>query len=258
MPFPVYNRGLVYHKVSNQREWGVTTTTPRQFKSQMLGLRQLGFSFGTIKDFDPQQNQILITFDDGYDCIKEFAAPVLEEVEGRATVFAITDYVGRKNSWDYFPEHKQVEHMSWSDLADLHGRGWEIGSHGRSHRRLIGMSPARIRDELLHSKQEIEDRIGTEVTTFCPPFNAWNSDLLSMIEAAGYSAIAFSYPLGDQPVWGGRTVLRLGVYIHDLLPLFYAKLIAGPLAPVEVLQQQLINLAGNGHILENWLKSSGK
>ena len=254
MPCPVYNRGLVYHKVSKQYEWGLTTTTPQQFRTQMLELQRLGFSFSRVKDYDPALNQILITFDDGYSCIKEYAAPVLEEVGGVATVFAITDYVGKQNSWDYFPESKQIWHMNWAELRSLHEKGWEIGSHGESHRRLIAMDSMAIQHELLNSKQEIEDQLGTEVTTFCPPFNAWNADLLSQIEQAGYTKIAISYPLSGLPKWGGSFVPRLGVYLHDTKPLFLAKIFANPLAPLEVLQQQLINIAGDGKILESWLK----
>ena len=258
MTVPVYNRGLVYHKVSAQYEWGLTTTTLHQFKAQMLALKHLGFSFTTIKDWDSSSNQIMVTFDDGYDCIREFAAPILDEVGGVATVFAISEYVGRKNSWDYFPESKQIEHMSWSKLRELHDKGWEIGSHGRSHIRLIGLSPAIIKDELLTSKKQIEDQIGSEVTTFCPPFNAWNDELVGEIEQAGYSQIAISYPLYGLPKWSGKFITRLGVYLHDIKPLFLSKMIVNPLAPLAVLQQLLINQAGDGKLLESWGKPVGR
>ncbi len=253
MSLPVFNRGLVYHKVSESNEWGVTTTTPRQFKAQMLALKHLGFSFSTIRDSDKQRDSILVTFDDGYDNVLENAAPVMDEVGGVATVFAITDYVGKKNSWDYFPEDKQIHHMPWEHLRELHDRGWEIGSHGCSHRRLINMDAQVIEDELRISKSIIEEKIGVEVTTFCPPFNAWNSDLLHMIEEAGYNRVAISYPLNGLPTWSGQFIPRLGVYLHDLMPLFLAKLKLSPLTPLAVLQQQLINIAGDGKILENWL-----
>ncbi len=253
MSIPVYNRGLVYHKVSENFEWGLTTTTPQQFKAQMLALQRLGFSFSRIKDLDSVENPILVTFDDGYSSVMEHAAPVLDEIGGVATVFAITDYVGKKNTWDYFPAAKQVTHMDWTELRILHERGWEIGSHGRTHRRLIGMSPKQLKDELRSSKQEIEERLGKEVTTFCPPFNAWSNDLLEDIEQAGYTKIAISYPLAKLPKWSGEFVPRLGVYLHDMLPLFIAKIKTGPLAPLEVLQQQLINMAGNGKLLESWV-----
>lgn len=258
MHFPVFNRGLVYHKVSAVREWGLTTTTPIQFKAQMVALDRLGFSFSRIRDYDPRENQILVTFDDGYACIRENAAPILDEVGGVATVFVITDYVGRKNSWDYFPESKQVDHMDWSSLRELHGKGWEIGSHGCSHRRLIHMDQQQINQELTVSKQKIEDKLGEEVTTFCPPFNTWNSDLLDRIEQTGYTRVAISYPLNGLPAWSGTFVPRLGVYLHDILPLFMGKIFTNPLAPLAVLQQQLINLAGDGKILENWLKPPKK
>jgi len=252
LTFPVYNRGLVYHKVSEKYEWGLTTTTPRQFKAQMMEIHRLGFSFSTIRDMNPAKNQALVTFDDGYASIHDVAAPIMEEMGAVATIFAITDYVGQLNSWDYFPPDKQVRHMDWSQLRSLHDLGWEIGSHGKTHRRLIHMSTRNIQRELRESKSELEDKLGSPVPTFCPPFNAWNSDLLPLIEEAGYTRIAISFPLSGLPKWGGEFVPRLGVYLQDGLPLFRAKLLASPLAPLAVFQQQLINIAGNGGLVENW------
>lgn len=256
LSFPVYNRGLVYHKVSEKLELGLTTTTPTQFKTQMLALKRLGFMFSTIDKNNPEMHQIMITFDDGYSSIMDYAAPILDEVGGVATVFAITDYIGKKNSWDYFTKDKQVDHMSWGHLRQLKNLGWEIGSHGRSHKRMINLSIKSIQDELESSKKEIEDKVGAEVSTFCPPFNAWNSELLLLIEEAGYNKVAISYPLNGLPNWAGEFIPRQGVYLHDSMPLFLAKLFANPLAPIAVLQQQIINLVGNGKILENWLKHS--
>lgn len=254
MTFPVYNRGLIYHKVSEKIEWGLTTTTPKQFKTQVLELRRLGFSFSRVRDHDPTKDQILVTFDDGYSSVYEFAAPILDEVGGVATIFAITDYVGKKNSWDYFPEDKQVTHMNWSELKALHEKGWEIGSHGKSHKRLIAMNSKEVEEELITSKREIEDRLGGEVPTFCPPFNAWNADLLDQIEQAGYTKVAISFPLSGLPKWGGEFVPRLGVYLQDTTQLFLGKIFTNPFAPLAVLQQQLINIAGNGSLVESWSK----
>ena len=256
MTFPVYNRGLVYHKVSEEREWGITTTTPKQFKAQIDLLSRLGFSFSTIRDKDEVENPILITFDDGYTCVREHAEPVLRAHGGVGTVFAITDYVGKMNSWDYFPKDKQILHMDWTQLRELSDQGWEIGSHGKSHRRMIHMRTRELRKELRDSKKQLEQKLGVEIITFCPPFNAWNSELLYEVEQAGYTRMAISYPLDGLPSWSGEFIPRLGVYLHDALPLFRAKIQADLLSPVEVIQQQLINHLGDGKILENWLKPS--
>jgi len=254
LTFPVYNRGLTYHKVSEEREWGITTTTPRQFKAQIDRLDRLGFSFSTIRNSEKADNPILVTFDDGYNCVKEHALPVLDEYGGVGTVFAITGYVGKMNSWDYFPESKQIGHMDWSDLQALSQRGWEIGSHGLTHRRMIHMDRTTIQKELRNSKKELESRLGEEIVTFCPPFNAWNSELLYEVEQAGYKKMAISYPLNGLPSWSGEFVTRLGVYLHDPLPLFMGKITANPFSTLQVLQQQVINHLGDGRILENWLK----
>jgi peptidoglycan/xylan/chitin deacetylase (PgdA/CDA1 family) len=220
----------------------------------MLHLKHLGFSFSTIRNTSLDDQSIFVTFDDGYDNVMDHAFPVLREVEGVATVFAIADYVGKKNSWDYFPEAHQIHHMPWGDLRTLSDAGWEIGSHGKTHRRMIHMNPREIVKELEESKLEIEQQTGKEVVTFCPPFNAWNYELLQAIEAAGYTRVAISYPMSPLPKWSGEFVPRLGVYRHDILSKFMGKIVTNPWSPIEVLQQQLINIAGDGHILESWLK----
>lgn len=244
----------MYHKVSAEREWGITTTTPKQFKAQIDLLRHLGFDFTTIADRGTSDNPILITFDDGYSCIREFAAPILHEYDAPATIFAITDYVGKKNSWDYFPEAKQITHMAWTELRELSDLGWEIGSHGSTHKRMIHMSQKMIRKELRESKLELENQLGKEILTFCPPFNAWNSELVYEIEQAGYRSIAISYPLSGLPTWSGSFIPRLGVYLHDNSLMFKGKIITNPFSPLAVFQQQVINHLGDGKILENWLK----
>lgn len=252
--WPTYNRGLVYHKVSPQLEVGLTTTTPGQFKAQMQELKRLGFSFATLRDFDSVDNPVFVTFDDAYDCIWEHAVPSLIELGGVATVYVIADYVGKKNAWDYFKPASQVDHLAWDRLRELDELGWEIGSHGCSHRNLLILSKAERLEELRRSKDVLEERLGREVTSFCPPYNQWNSILLEEINEAGYSSISISFPIEPLPPWPGHIQPRLGVYIYDLLPLFRSRLKMTPLMPITILGQKFTNIMAQAPIISRRLK----
>src|SRR5260370_27504478 len=48
----------------------------------------------------PAPRTVLISFDDGYASLAEFAYPVLADLGLTATTFLVTDFVGRTNTWD--------------------------------------------------------------------------------------------------------------------------------------------------------------
>jgi len=245
-PTAPYNRGLVYHKVSPAFEWGLTTTKPDQFKAQMSEIRQLGLSFARLRDHDRIENPVYVTFDDAYDSLHEHALPLMIELNAVATLYVIVDYVGKANSWDYFPERHQVRHLDWSQLQDFVNAGWEIGSHALTHRNLCSLPQRERLSEIQTSRKMLEDRLGIEVTSFCPPYNIWSHDVLEEITAAGYTSMSISFPLTPQPEWNGFILPRQGVYRHDGLSLFRSKLFPTPLTPLSVLLQQLINIGGQG------------
>ncbi len=254
--WPIYNRGLVYHKVSPKLEVGLTTTTPRQFEAQMREIQRLGFSFACVRDHETADNPVFVTFDDAYDSVWEHALPVLSDLEAPATVYVITDYIGKKNSWDYFKSASQVDHLDWTRLTELDRLGWEIGSHGCSHRNLLAMHREERQRELRDSKAALEDRLGREVSSFCPPFNQWNDILLDEIYAVGYRTVSISFPLQPLPSWPGYILPRLGVYLHDIKPLLRAKLLMNPLMPWAVLSQEFINVMAQGPVISRRLRGA--
>ncbi len=251
-----YNRGLVYHKVSPDLEWGLTTTTPGQFKAQMLYLQSLGFDFARMQDAGQLQNPVYLTFDDGYANIHHHAAPVLADLGATATVYVITDYIGRKNSWDYFTAKGQVRHLNWGEIRELDRLSWEIGSHACSHENLLHV-PQRIRqEELSRSRAVLEDGLGHAITSFSAPFNAWDLRLLEEIGEAGYTSFAISWPMEPLPPWSGFILPRLGVYLHDIHPLFQGKLFPGAGMAWAGLSQQFINAAARLTPIRHRLRQS--
>lgn len=65
--------------------------------------------------------------------------------------------------------------MSARMLQSLSSRGWEIGSHTRTHPNLTELSDSQINAELRDSKERLEAITHTKVTSLSYPFNAQNT-----------------------------------------------------------------------------------
>ena len=153
---------LAYHKVSDQWELSFTMLYPKNFERQMRFLAKKGFIGKSLKEYmrDPRDNYFILTFDDAYQNVFENAYPLLKELGFTASVFVLTNYIGRDNTWDFTPGSIYSRHMNEQELKTLHENGWEIASHGENHRVMTGMHPDSVSHELMHSKDIIASITG--------------------------------------------------------------------------------------------------
>ncbi|MBN2781038.1 MAG: polysaccharide deacetylase family protein [Candidatus Marinimicrobia bacterium] len=235
MKYPV----LAYHKVSRQWELSFTMMFPEHFERQMRYLAAEGYVGRSLREYlaDPKENEFVLTFDDAYECVFEHAFPVLKELGFHATVFVLSDFIGKDNTWDFIPGKIYSRHMNQEQLRNLHASGWEIASHGKAHRVMIRMTEDAIRDELYRSREVIASIIRDDVHTFCFPFGVYDEHVVAEARKAGYDhLVGFTgrprfgvisrsavYRVADNP----RTVLRkirmsaFGMTIEKMKELFY-------------------------------------
>ena len=104
---------LAYHKVTKQWEISYTMLRPRAFERQMRYLSIKGYVGKSLRDYlaNPRDNYFVLTFDDAYESVFENAFPLLKELGFTATVFAITNYIGKNNTWDFTPGKIYSRHM---------------------------------------------------------------------------------------------------------------------------------------------------
>ncbi|HHX42304.1 MAG TPA: polysaccharide deacetylase family protein, partial [Armatimonadetes bacterium] len=102
---------LMYHRVGEGERDPLLrrfTLSRERFEAQMRCLRRL-----RCHAVSPEQiarwleggahlppRPVAITFDDGYADTYHIAAPILEAYGLRATLFLVSDYMGRKSTWD--------------------------------------------------------------------------------------------------------------------------------------------------------------
>lgn len=220
---------LMYHKISPDFEWGLTTIHPIIFEKQISFLAKHGYQGTTIHQLltNPHPKQFAISFDDAYENVYEYALPILQKYGFTATFFVIGDYIGKMNDWDVNIGGIHFRHMSESQIISLLENGWELGSHGMSHQAFIRKNPTVLDYELTGSKKMLEERFHTIVSLIAFPFGYYNYQILKRCHDAGYTAaIAFS---DHSPVPGYINVYgRMGVYrwidsVRDVLAKISAK-----------------------------------
>src|ERR1700735_2861958 len=85
--------------------------------------------------------------------------------------------------------------MSWEELPPLAGAGWEVGSHSRSHPHLTQLTDSALRDELVGSRELLEQRLGRPCRTLAYPYGDVDSRVVEATTLAGY-AFACTAPVG--------------------------------------------------------------
>ena len=134
----------------------------------------------------------LLTFDDGYSSMRRVTLPLLRCFEVPAVLFVPTDYVGGRNTFDAGAEPDEPI-CDWDDLRELARGGVSIQSHAASHRRFSELSAREREEEVVRSKEVLEEHLGTPCRVIAFPYgDPGPSDDPGALVIAGYEA-AFLY-----------------------------------------------------------------
>lgn len=185
---------LMYHKVSPSRKEKYRIS-PEKFTSQMEYLSKKGYqtiSPDDLLEFVRQkrtlpERSVLIAFDDGYKDNFTYAYPILKRYKFQATIFLVTQYIGKKNGWSDGSE----EMLSWEEIEEMKREGFSFGSHTHTHPNLLELPRDKVLSEIRDSKRILEERLEETISFFAYPYGKFNSQIEEIVKEAGYSG-AFS------------------------------------------------------------------
>lgn len=89
----------------------------------------------------------------------------------------------------FFISSKLIDETGYLDsqqIRNIKKKGHEIGSHTKTHARLITMDKKKALSELITSKAEIEKIIGHEIFGFSYPFGKFNEMLKALVKLSCY------------------------------------------------------------------------
>lgn len=164
---------------------------------------------------------VLLTFDDGYSDVYKVIFPLTKRYNYPAVVFAVSKWFDRYPR----PENSR-EHLSVGEAKELLSSGlWQIGGHSYDGHRLISGSHNEegaylvtrrlmAEDFRLESEAEYRSRVWQDITLntialkragvnepkdFAFPYNAFNADLVKMLNEAGYTYLYTNNPGLNEP-----------------------------------------------------------
>tara|TARA_B100000809_G_scaffold228582_1_gene241681 strand:+ start:209 stop:1072 length:864 start_codon:yes stop_codon:yes gene_type:complete len=139
---------------------------------------------------------ILIDFDDHSMVSYINALPVMRERGQVATMFVISGLADGDQALGGHIWSQQPARMRWRELEKLLEAGWEMGAHTHSHFFLTEApsgpaGDARIMDELVRGKVDIEENLGLVPRHFAYPNGLWNEHIEGMVKQVFDSARLF-------------------------------------------------------------------
>jgi peptidoglycan/xylan/chitin deacetylase (PgdA/CDA1 family) len=208
-----------YHLLVDKVRYPGTEITPAAFEAEMKQLKDAGITVISMQDLlawkrgdkNIPPRCAVITFDDGYKSQYEVAWPIMKKFGYTFTMFVYTEGV-RGGSL------AGGGAITWEQLADMRDNGIDIEAHSATHqdlreghtimvaepgakrtkKKLTGAEYEKwVQNEVVGSKQLLEQRLGIKINCFAVPFGTYNEHVKEIARNAGYEAMFTVY---GQPI----------------------------------------------------------
>jgi peptidoglycan/xylan/chitin deacetylase (PgdA/CDA1 family) len=224
---------LCYHILTDKIRYPGTEITPAVFEAQMKELKDRGITVIGMQDLlawkrgekNIPPHCAVITFDDGYKSQYEVAWPIMKKFGYTFTMFIYTEGVAGGSL-------AGGKSITWEQLGDMRDNGIDIQAHSATHQDLRENHPVTvneggkkvrkrlsgaeyeqwIQNELVGSKNLLEQRLGIKVNCFAVPYGFYNEHIKEIARNAGYEAIFTVY---GQPITWTSPMESLGRYAYD-------------------------------------------
>jgi peptidoglycan/xylan/chitin deacetylase (PgdA/CDA1 family) len=219
-----------YHRLVDKVRYPGTEITPAAFEAQMKELKDSGITVIPMQDLlawkrgekNIPPRCAVVTFDDGWKSQYEVAWPIMKKFGYPFTMFIYTEGM-RGGSLG------GGEAITWEQLADMRDNGVDIQAHSATHQDLreghtimliAGGKRTRtkltgpqyeewMQNEVVGSKQMLEQRLGIKVNCFAVPFGNYNDHVKEIARNAGYEAMFTVY---GQPITFTSPMDSIGRY----------------------------------------------
>lgn len=174
---------------------------------------------------------VALSFDDGLEGVYRHVYPALVRHGLPATVFLVADTLTGAHpevDWIDGVAPGSLRAMSLEQVHEMAADGITFASHSSCHLDLTSLDPERCEADLLHSREVLEDVLGSRVRELAYPRGRHGSAVRAAARRAGFER-AYGLPERREP-WGDLSIPRIGVYAHNHLPTLRIKTARGYLS----------------------------
>ena len=193
---------LEYHRISDYIDKNdVHSVYTNEFLWQMDYLSKNNYKIISLSDLHLllekgnkiTENVVVITFDDGHKDNYFYAAPILRKYKYKATMFLVTDYIG-KLGWlnengdlvDEFKDgYQRWSILNWNDIDLLQDCFW-FEAHCKSHKKLTIISNDELMQELTEPINVLFDNLKISTSFYCYPYGLYTNEIVNKTKIAGY------------------------------------------------------------------------
>jgi peptidoglycan/xylan/chitin deacetylase (PgdA/CDA1 family) len=222
---------LMYHSISSYASKGFQPciVSPEAFDKHLTYLDQHHYTSLTVTQLAQAMAKggstlpprlVVLTFDDGYADFYTAALPALQRHGLTATLYIATAFVEGTSRWLQNIGEGDRPMLSWEQLTEINTSGIECAAHTHTHPALDMLPPSAARDEIVRSKELLEDHLDQRISSFAYPFGFYSSRVLHIVRESGFdSACAIgrkmsstrenTYALARLMIWPDTTVHML-------------------------------------------------
>lgn len=154
------------------------TVQPADFAAEMAYLHAQGYVTVSLYELMAAltlgqplpPRSVVLTFDDGYRTLVDYAAPAMKPFGYTGTVFVVTQLM----------DENFAQYLTWPQAKALYAAGWKIEPHTKTHALLAGTDRAYQLYEMLGSVQTVQAHIGVMPRFFAYPYGKWDDTTLKL------------------------------------------------------------------------------
>jgi peptidoglycan/xylan/chitin deacetylase (PgdA/CDA1 family) len=190
---------LIYHRFGEDK-YPTTNIDVERFREQLEYLKDKNYTVISMQELvqllhagkNLPERSVVISIDDGYRSVYEYAWPILKSFGYPFTVFLYAKAIEGKH-WNY---------MTWNQVKEMKKEGVDFQNHGFGHDHMafkpadMDMDEYRawIRADLAVSTRILSEELKERPRFFAVPYGEYNRPLLEEIRSFGYEAILLQDP----------------------------------------------------------------
>jgi len=223
---------LLYHKIGAPPRGARLPgqyVSPALFRRHLDYLQRHGYRAISLLDIvhqdrDLPRRPVVITFDDGYQCLHRHAFPALAQRGWTATIFLVAGALGGVSVWERAAGGAAEPLLGIPEIREMRSAGLEFGSHTLTHPRLTALTEAEAAREIGASRSSLAEALGEPCRSFAYPYGDWDHRVRDLVASAGYEAACTTVRLAARREDDPFSLPRINIRRYNLVPRFGYKL----------------------------------